>query len=219
MKKERLPSEHISVLDAYGLGGVDYSHICLCTYTEGEFILRQGHPSLWVFIVLKGKMKVFLTVPNGRTLLICYYSSSVILGEVELVLDSDAAASSVQAITEVSCICIPRDIYQEQLKSSLRFMNAVGTELAQKLYHSNESSAAMILHSLETRLCAYIANTHTDGCFREKLTEVAEILGTSYRHLLRTLEILCRQGVLKKTPRGYRIADMTQLRRRGEGRG
>ena len=215
MKKELLKSEQIALLDTYGLGGVDRSHIALSLFAGGEFILRQDYACPYVYIVLNGKMKVFLTVRSGRTLLVSYYASNVILGEVELALNNDTAATSVQAITEVSCICIPREFYQEEMKNSIPFMNAVSAELAQKLFYSNRNSASTILHSLETRLCAYIANTNSEGYFREKLTEIAEVLGTSYRHLLRTLENLCRGGVLKKTPRGYLIKDMAELKHRG----
>ena len=216
MTKEGLCSEHISLLHEYGLGGLDSSHISLSRFESGEYILRQGHACPHVYLMLEGKMKVFITAPNGRTLLICYYSSTAILGEVELALNSDTAASSVQAITAVSCICIPRERYQKEMKHSLLFMNTVGAELAQKLFRSNQNSAAMILHSLDARLCAYIANTSIKGYFKENLTEIAEILGTSYRHLLRTLEKLCCQGVLEKTPRGYRIKDKGELIRRGD---
>lgn len=215
MKREPLKREHIAVLDVYGLGGVDHSPIYLSVFAGGEFILRQGYTCPYVYIVLDGKMKVFLTVPDGRTLLVSYYASNVILGEVELALDNDTAASSVQAITEVSCICIPRDRYQAEMKDSIPFINAVSAELAQKLFCSNRNSASTILHSLETRLCAYIANTNINGYFKETLTEVAEILGTSYRHLLRTLEKLCRKGVLEKTHRGYLIRDMDILKHSG----
>jgi len=216
LKREALRSEHIPVLQRYGLGGVDPDHMSLCTYQRGEFILRQGYPSPCVYIILTGEMKVFLTMPSGRTLLICYYSSAVILGEVELAMDRGVAASSVQAITEVSCIRIPRERYQSEMENSIPFLNAIGAELAQKLFYSNRNSAATILQSLEGRLCAYIANTNSKGYFRETLTEVAEILGTSYRHLLRTLESLCRRGVLKKTLQGYLIEDMAELKRRSE---
>lgn len=152
---------------------------------------------VYVYIILRGKMKMLLTMRNGRTLLIGYYASDVILGEIELVLDSDTAASSVQAITEVACIRISRERRREDMKNSIPFMNAVGAELA--LFCSNRSSVATLLQSMETRLCTYIANTNNNGY--EILTDIAEVLGTSYRHLLRTLENLCRYGVLKKRPR------------------
>ena len=211
MKKEKLKKEHLSVLKDFGLDKVDNSHISLFIYESGEFILRQGYPSPYIFIVLEGKMKVFITMPNGSTLLICYYSSFVILGEVEMASDSINAASSVQAITDVVCLGIPRVHYQNDMKNSIKFMNAVSKELSQKLSRSNKNSAQTILMSLETRLCRYILNTSINGYFKETLTETSQVLGTSYRHLLRTLKNLCQKGLLEKTPQGYYIKDIQRL--------
>ena len=49
--------------------------------------------------------------------------------------------------------------------------------------------------------------------FNENLTTFAELLGTSYRHLLRTLNKLVDQGLLQKIKGGYRIIDEETLRR------
>ena len=211
MKKEKLKKEHMSILGDFGLDKVDTSNISLFKYESGEFILQQGLPSPYIFIVLEGKMKVFITMQNGSTLLICYYSSFVILGEVEMAADSMNAASSVQAITDVVCIGIPRVCYQNDMKNSIEFMNAVSEELSQKLSRSNKNSAQTILMSLETRLCRYIVNTSINGYFKETLTETSQVLGTSYRHLLRTLQSLCQRGLLEKTPKGYHIKDIQKI--------
>jgi CRP/FNR family putative post-exponential-phase nitrogen-starvation transcriptional regulator len=216
MVKEKLQPEHIALLTRYGLGNIDVSDISVFRYKSGEFILRQGYPCPYLLLVLEGKMKVLSTVPSGRTLLFCYQTSSGIIGEVEFSADSDSAASSVQAVTPVTCIGIPRARFGDELKNNVTLLRAVNTALAQKLYRSSKNSAATILHPLGERLCAYIAMTNTGGCFREKLTDTAEILGTSYRHLLRTLGGLCNKGVLEKTPQGYIIKDEAKLRRIGK---
>jgi CRP/FNR family putative post-exponential-phase nitrogen-starvation transcriptional regulator len=212
MEKEKLSEQHMAALAEYGLA-TDVSDISLFRYKSDEFILQQGYPCPYILILLEGRMKVFNTVLSGRTLLSCYYATSGILGEVEFASDAHAAASSVQAVTDVSCIAIPIARYKNELKGNITFMNAVSAALAQKLFLSSRNSAAAILHPLDARLCAYIAMTNTGGCFREKLTELAEILGTSYRHLLRTLNGLCLRGVLEKTPQGYLIRDEAELGR------
>jgi CRP/FNR family putative post-exponential-phase nitrogen-starvation transcriptional regulator len=216
MEKETLSAGHVSVLAEYGLENTDIADMSVFRYKSGEFIIRQGYPCPYVLLVLGGRMKVFNTVPSGRTLLFCYDTKSGVIGEVEFASDSETAASSVQAVTDVSCLAIPRARYKNELKSNIAFMNAVSAALAQKLYRSSSNSAAAILHPLSSRLCSYIAMTNTDGCFREKLTETAEMLGTSYRHLLRTLDGLCANGILEKTPRGYLIRDEAALRRIGD---
>lgn len=213
MVKESLRAQHIAVLAEYGLESIECADIFLFRYKKDEFILRQGYPCPYVLLVLEGKMKVFNAAPNGRTLLFCYDTTSGIIGEVEFAADCDAAASSVQAITDAVCIGIPRERYKKELKGNIAFMNAVSIALAHKLFRSSKNSAAMMLHPLDARLCAYIAMANEDGCFKEKLIDVAQILGTSYRHLLRTFNNLCAIGVLEKAPRGYFIKDEVALKR------
>lgn len=52
--------------------------------------------------------------------------------------------------------------------------------------------------------------------FNENLTHLSELLGTSYRHLLRTLNDLCKQGVINKEEEGYRVADKERLNQIGD---
>lgn len=215
MVKEKLQATHYETLSEYGLKNIDCSEICVLRYKSEEFIFQQGYTCPYVLIVLNGRMKVFNSAPNGRTLLFCFNAAKGIMGEAEFATDSDAAASSVQAITDVTCIGIPRARYQKELKSNAVFMNAVSSALAQKMMRSNNNSAINILQSLDVRLCAYIAMSSINGCFKEKLTEIAEVLGTSYRHLLRTLDNLCRQGILQKTRQGYLIKDEAALKQKG----
>ncbi|MEG2718091.1 MAG: helix-turn-helix domain-containing protein, partial [Clostridia bacterium] len=68
---------------------------------------------------------------------------------------------------------------------------------------------------LQARLCSYIRIVCANGFFHEKLTELAELLGTSYRHLLRTLDALCAQGVLSREENGFRVMDEEALQRLG----
>jgi CRP/FNR family transcriptional regulator, putaive post-exponential-phase nitrogen-starvation regulator len=216
MVKEKLKPEHKTVLAEYGLSDLSVDGLSLLQYKKNEYMLRQGYACDFVLFVLSGRMKVFITSPNGKTLLFCFYSTRGILGEAEFATGAGLAAMSVQTITDATCIGIPRDRYEAVLKQNITFMNAVSDALAHKLFRCTRNSAVTILYSLESRLCAYIAMTNDKGCFSEKLTEVSEILGTSYRHLLRTLDSLCAQGILQKGVKCYHISDLAAMKLKGE---
>ncbi|OYO76234.1 hypothetical protein CG709_15530, partial [Lachnotalea glycerini] len=51
--------------------------------------------------------------------------------------------------------------------------------------------------------------------FSENLTALSELLGTSYRHLLRTLRNFCDNGYLLKEKGYYKIIAPNQLRALG----
>jgi len=215
MIKEELLTEYHHVLAAYGLTDMDPVGLSVLRFNKNEYLFRQGQVSGYILLIITGRLKVFVTTPEGKSLLFCFYAGSGILGEVEFATGSEIASTSVQAITDVACIGIPLSRYQTVLKNNPAFLNAMSSALAAKFLRSTQNSATAILNPLEQRLCAYIAMTSEDGLFREKLTEVSELLGTSYRHLLRTLDSLCRQHVLEKAAKGYVINDVVVLKQKG----
>ena len=215
MIKRKINSSHTEILKSYGLVSLDASDIFLAGYKSGEYILRQGYEVEHLLFITQGRMKVFVSAPNGKSLFLCSYKSGVV-GDVELMTGDKMAASSVQAITDVWCIAIPVSLYRSRLKSNNAFMNKMAEGIALKLCQSSKNNAVNILNSLESRLCSYIAIASADGYFSESKTVLSEILGTSYRHLLRTLNKLCGEGVLCKEGKGYRVLDEKALISIGE---
>ena len=216
MKKQKFTKKYIDILVRYGMDDVNHEDISVITYKRGEFICMQGNALEYVMIFIKGKAKVFFTSPNGKTLLMAYYTQMGLIGDSELMGDQKTATSGVQAITDVECIGIPLNRYKNYLKNNIKFMNIVGLELANKLHNNTTNNAFNILHPLEARVCTYILMTNEDGFFKEKLTDLSEFMGTSYRHLLRTLERLCDDGIIKKEDRGYQVVDLSLLEDRAD---
>ena len=97
------------------------------------------------------------------------------------------------------------------LKSNVRFLNRLGSELALKLIRSSQNFVSASLYSGEERLCAYILQTSHNGIFSDILTDTACSVGMSYRHMFRLLNRLCEDGVLEKWENGYRILDRESL--------
>jgi len=165
---------------------------------------------------MEGKVKISTTSSGGKTLLICFYQAEGIIGSIEALTDLPATATA-QAVTDVVCIAVVIAPNRELLLNSLPFLRYLNTVLSVMFARSSKNNALNILYPLETRLCSYIALTQIDGVFREKLTETGELLGSSYRHLMRTLEALCIKGILEKEGRGgYRIADLPALKTMAE---
>ena len=80
------------------------------------------------------------------------------------------------------------------------------------------NSSINLLYPLENRLASYInefltndedSNIYID--FDENLVNIAELLGSSYRHLLRTLNTLSKKGVLEKEDGKYKVINKVLL--------
>lgn len=210
-----MEKEYNSVLQSYKMDHCKLHQMVEITYESGEFLCIEGQDMKYLLVLLSGKAKVSITTLEGRSLLLCFYMGGGIIGDVELMMDTLEINSNVQAVTPVRCIGIPMDKNREYLKRDLNFMTYVAGSLARKLDRCSKNSAFTILHTVETRLCSYIALACVNGKFQETLTEVAELLGTSYRHLLRTMEQLCDQKILNREKSGYYITDMKKLKEMG----
>lgn len=203
-----------SVMQRYGLASEKLKGCSVCTYSFGEKIISEGEASGKLFIVTMGKAKTGITAPNGRNLILCFYLSDGLIGELEMFCNAETDTTSVTAVGPVRCIVIPIADNFEYLDNNLAFTKIAASELAKKLLRSSNSVVESTLYSAETRLCRYILAASDGGYFRDVMTDVAYSTGISYRHLYRMMGVLCKEGILEKTNAGYRIVDAKRLERR-----
>jgi len=192
----------------------------LLLFKKNEYITKENEEINYLVFIVKGKAKVYVTLSNGKSLLLCFYQGFKILGDLEFV-DSKTAASNVQAIEDTYCIGISYENVRIHLLEDAKFLRYICSSLGNKLYQCSKNSSINLLFQLENRLASYIITTgdkredsgQSKVIFDENLTETAELLGTSYRHLLRTLSVLCSKKVLKKINNYYEIVDMAVLKK------
>ena len=217
MQKQKLPVPYTKSLSDYGLDGIDPAGAVLLRYERGEWFLLEGQQIEYLYILLSGKAKVFMSEAGGRSLLLCYYVSEGILGDVELMMGRHEAISSVQALTPLTCIGFPVAAYRQTLLNHLPFVLRVGQGLALKLHDSVANTTEIILRPFEARLCGYLLQSAQGGVFSERLTDVSEQLGVSYRHLLRSLKSLAIERLIEKRTDGYHILNELGLQTKAAG--
>jgi CRP-like cAMP-binding protein len=180
-------------------------------FRKGEYIITQFDKANYVYFFVSGKAKVHQVNKNGSVTLIKFYQIEDLIGELEL-LDIVSAATSVQAIEEVWCIGINTNKFKEVLLTDIVFLKHLATKLGIKLLEDTDNFCKNQTYPVENRLAAFILTSQTEGYFTDKLTEVADYLGTSYRHLLRTIATLCKTGCLVRSLSGYQILDSKRLK-------
>lgn len=191
----------------------------LAYYKKNEYICRENESINYLFLFLEGKAKVYSTLSNGKSLLLCFYQDFKLLGELE-VIDGGVASATVQVIEDTCCICISSENVRKYLINDAKFLRYICSSLGQKVDRNSKNSSINLLYPLENRLASYILVTgEKANCndkelirFNENLTQTSELLGTSYRHLLRTLGILCSKGIITKKDDYYEVVDEESLR-------
>ena len=217
MQKQKLPAPYLPALAEYGLDWIDPGAAVLLRFDRCEWMLRAEQEISYLYILLSGKAKVCMSDESGRNLLLCYYVSEGMMGDIELLMGRSEAISSVQAVSPVVCIGLPLSVYAPALLSHLPFVLRAAKGLAIKLHDSVANTTEIILRPFESRLCEYLLQTAQNGVFSERLIDVAELLGVSYRHLLRSLKALSEEALLEKKPDGYHLLNEAKLREKAAG--
>ncbi len=215
MRRIDLVPETAARLAEYGL---DLSALTGCEarfYEAGETIIQVGRYIDSMLLITEGRAKVCRYAANGRSLVLCY-ASSELMENLEVLCGMENAATSVVAVTDLVCVAIPWRANEAYLRGNLAFLNGLCRSLADKLLCTSSHISSASLRSCEGRLCAYLLEFSYKGVFSELLTEAASYVGMSYRHMLRILNRLRREGLLEKGPSGYRILDPAGLEARME---
>ncbi|MDM5189105.1 transcriptional regulator YeiL [Bacillus sp. DX4.1] len=190
----------------------------LLLFKKNEYICKENEEIHYLYFFVEGKAKAYNTLSNGKSLLLCFYDGLQVLGDVELI-HSQKTSSNVQVMEDSYCIGIPLEKVRVQLLHDAIFLRCICDSLAGKLNRLSKNSSINLLYPLENRLASYILATGESVIYKEKkiifngnLTETSELLGTSYRHLLRTLNILCDKGVIKKNNGCFEVMDIRFLK-------
>lgn len=188
----------------------------LLFFDKRELIFKKGDEINYLMFFVEGKAKVYMTLENGKFLLLDFYKELDTLGDLELVTN-DVSSCNVEAIEPCVCIGISIKLIKNMYCKDINLLNFLCNSLGEKLKRSSRNSSINLLYPLENRLASYIISIGVKEenkyfKFDETLTIISELLGTSYRHLLRTLNTLCEKKILSKKEGLYFILDYKKLK-------
>jgi CRP-like cAMP-binding protein len=177
----------------------------------GETLIHEGVPSRYLFFIVSGQCRYFSLSSSGfyvsfgvsRNYRFCGEASSLWGGK---------PTSSVQAITDTTCLAIDLHKHRELLQNDILFLQYNCRALTEMVNNLDSTLSTYVGGKLSERLAAFILQNSVDDVFSVSLVAATNALGTSYRHLQRVMKSFCQQGVLRKEKRRYYITDAKALR-------
>lgn len=217
MKKIKNPELVDKYINKYNIDDIFSTsmreHMELFYFKRNEYICKEDENIDYLFFFVEGKAKIYISLKNGKSLLINFYYPFMVLGDLELI-NLTKATTNMEVIEDAYCIGLPLKKVRDELLNDAKFLRFICSSLGNKMDTSSRNGTINLLYPLENRLASYMMATRENGNriqFDETLTEIAELLGTSYRHLLRTINNLINKGILKKSKYGYEIIDEEML--------
>lgn len=174
------------------------------TFNNNEMIQQEAVPMTYFYLLLTGKAKIIKDQANGKRALLHFLHPGDSIGDLTLV-GAETEPKTVIALGKTSCIGIPIQLAKQELMQNPLFVQALAKEIGEKLLLRMDSYMLQQTYPLDLRLALLLLETAVDDHYQEKMTETAEFLGVSYRHLTFTLKRFKEQGLVEKQAYGYHI--------------
>lgn len=232
IENKELLNNYIEKFDINNFFSTDMrKYMSLYMWNSGEYICKEGENIDYMLFIVRGKAKVYKNLENGKSLLLCFYKPLKIVGDMEFTR-TNIADCSVQAINDIYAVGIKLEYVREQLLTDCKFLRNICEYMGKKLASNSTNFAINMLYPLENRLASYILaflncdddneddmNFQSKSCktevinfkFEGNFIEIAELLGTSYRHLNRVLNNMCNENIMKKNGKSYSILNTKRL--------
>jgi CRP/FNR family transcriptional regulator, putaive post-exponential-phase nitrogen-starvation regulator len=207
-EKKRLYLEKHSIAQQFSFQVEEFIEVR--EYQRDEWIIHEGMRPDFLFYVIEGKAKIYVTHQNGKVSLINFINANDYIGEMEL-LNDEYYTKGIQALTKTICFALPFRHYRKLLLEDAKFLRELTKFLSGKATHMAAKYTQSLAFPLENRLADFILQTADEGIYKEKHVMVCDYLGISYRHLLHVLSQFCEKNYLQKDGRNFRIKQYQSL--------
>jgi CRP-like cAMP-binding protein len=185
-----------------------HSHLSLYSFNQGELICTQGDSSEYLYVLVKGKIKIYTTSEDGKLLILSFKTPLELIGDIEYDQNIDII-NTVEAVTSVCMIGVHYSWLRKYGKDHAPLLQFLLEIITRKFTLKNNSMSFNIMYPVEVRLASYLlsvsfdkSDSLFDGQIRISIKDAANLIGTSYRHLNRVIGQFCTEGLIERK-RGF----------------
>ena len=188
------------------------------TGKRGEVLFRQGGFPKGVIWLLSGKCKIYQEGSNGQRQTLYIYSDGDLIGYRQLIAEVPHPVSAM-LLEESTYIIIPAYAFRGLLQESLFFTRSVLTALAREFTVWMNRMTVFTQYPVKKRLILALLILHeqyglssgNQQAITITRTELAEYVGASLETVVRALNKLKEQGIVKIQGRRIWLLDVEGL--------
>lgn len=193
-------------------------------YVPGEIILHEGAKIKSLLFLVEGKARVTSSIATGKSLLLRFIHPFSIVGDIELIRDIPVQ-SQIQAVDECLLIGLSFDYIQRYELENPKLLHTLLEHVSYKLQTCTTASRVNLLATVENKFASYLISTisskpKNNFAFELKtdnVKEIANLLGTTYRHLNRVIHTLVEDNVIVRSKDSIQIIDWLKLEKAANG--
>lgn len=190
-------------------------------YEANEAILNEGEQMPALLYLVDGKIKATGSVGNGRSLLLRFSHPLAVMGDIEFVRHIPVQ-SQITAVSECLFIAVSFQYLRKYEMDNAAFLRHLLTHVTYKLQTNTAASRVNLLAPVDQRFASYLMSVMEGNHFAldmqaATVSDLAELLGTSHRHLNRVIKHLAEAGIIERERRTIRVLDAAALEQLSEG--
>jgi CRP/FNR family transcriptional regulator, cyclic AMP receptor protein len=192
------------------------------TLEPRDTVFVEGDHSRRVYAVVDGRVRIFLTMPSGRELLVAVKTPGEEFGELSA-LDGDRRSASAAALDRAIVAELAADRFLDELMESPQYLLAVTRNLSAQLRRANRrlvtrnSDCAVVrtgrmIVELGALMMRHSADASPDRC-EVPITQhdLADWVGTTRESTARALAKFRRAGFVRTSRGSIEILDVVGL--------
>lgn len=182
-------------------------------FERNEFILEAQTKLEYYYLLVDGQIKISYLFENGKSMQLKFYKDFNTIGDLELLKDIPIMCD-IEAVEDTYLIAISAAMLRKEYFNNIRLLHHLVDSLSEKLYATINNSSYNFVYPLINRLSSYLVEHITDKNYitlNSSFKEIAQFLGTTYRHLNRTLKEMEEELIIKCDSKKIYILDEKRL--------
>jgi len=178
------------------------------SFRPRQMLFRAGDPPERVYLLLKGRVKIYQVAENGKEIILDVVSKGGVVGDMAIVEDGERTACAA-AIDDTVAVTISWEDFSHLLQQSPKLGFAMMELMARRLAGMQRTFMNIVSKPVSARLADTLLNRQEDGVAYLGLThqELAQTIGTSRETVTALLSRFVMLGAIAPMPDGYRILD------------
>ncbi|WHY89303.1 cyclic nucleotide-binding domain-containing protein [Neobacillus cucumis] len=195
-------------------------YLSLFHFDQGENICSQGDTAQYLYVLVKGKLKIFTNSVEGKTLILSFKTPLEVIGDIEYVQNIHFI-NTVEAVSPVTLIGVHHHWLKKYASDYSPFLQFLLKIITEKFHLKSNSMSLSLMYPVEVRLASYLLSVSYDETNSPmnkqlssvNLTDTANFIGTSYRHLNRVIQKFCEEGLVERNKGSITVKDREGLRK------
>ncbi|NMM54536.1 Crp/Fnr family transcriptional regulator [Paenibacillus aquistagni] len=196
----------------------------LYSYRANEVLFHEGDEIHTLLFLVEGKLKISTNLITGKSLLLRFCNPPSVIGDIEFI-SRISVKSQVAAVSDCVLLGLDFDYLRKHEMNNAKLLHYLLLHLSHKLQTCTSQASVNLLSSVENRFASYLLSTMLSEAYTpftselqtSKIGEISGLLGTTHRHLNRTIQGLCQKGILERGKDYIRVLDWTGLQEMSNG--